>query len=749
MEGISLNSRVFATLRAMTPTAALEVEQLPAFRTLVADLEQEALRNGLAFDSVPFMLPAAQDLTASELADRITMVFYSLRTLNGPVMSLVWKQVTGFAQDKPQLANLLQAGERIAADWDRGLGLKPDNAYHTLQHTLETVLLAHFLSLIAARQRGPLSDEEHLLLLLAALCHDWYHDGSAGELQPFEMENISIQAMRTYVQDITLGQLNRLELMIRASDNNGPQLFFRELVRWHHHGRTTPVPDMPDAYMALAPLAQADQARTTELAAMLRDCDTIALCALTVDYAFMKSRQLGEEWMQPLTQQDYTDLLLTRLGHFDERPCMIDGQGLSFDSAPGRVFDLLLEQVISGHDQMLRDYAEHQPASPAADSEGIDLSVFEMVQQEAEALPTGPIITLESVASLKATLRSAGFFDAPPFVIEVRDSSSLIAQAQQALLQRIGLTEEAADSLIRLHTVSGPLFSAVISHLFEQIGLRIDDPVYRAASQIARDLDLGIGTGTKDDERGGERNPFTNQHHILDLLLLSDMMGQRATQRQAAASSPLARGLALLAAMICRWHHTGAGNTVEGQYRLFHLQDRALSFAAPYLEGMSRELRQSLEILVRGTDPRQPYAFTRAAFSYHVGLGPRPDIPAGCDSMARLLGDPALCTLAARLNDALFVPFVGLGRAFSARALVQLGQEIGQPIDFNFVRRNLIAPMLSRPIYPGERPHPAVLLGNNKVASFTTAEAQTLFNPAMQALMIQESDLKTPTPRDN
>ncbi len=87
----------------------------------------------------------------------------------------------------------------------------------------------------------------------------------------------------------------------------------------------------------------------------------------------------------------------------------------------------------------------------------------------------------------------------------------------------------------------------------------------------------------------------------------------------------------------------------------------------------------------------------------------------------------------------LYIPFAGLGSAYSARSMVQLGREIGQVIDFNFVRKHLITPMLSRPLYPGEHPHPALLVSRTRVASFTSAEAQAIFNPAMQALLVAQA----------
>ena len=391
--------------------------------------------------------------------------------------------------------------------------------------------------------------------------------------------------------------------------------------------------------------------------------------------------------------------------------------------------------VVGAEAKQMQEMGEDPNSDEQEPDSGIDFSIFEEAQHDINTLPSASLTSLEHIDGVRKALAAGGFFQMPPFILATPQASGL---QLSDLEQRMSLAENASDTLQRLRSVPGPVVSAVIAHLFDMIGLRIDDPVYRAAAAIARQIDEGHGAGTTDDLPTGERNPYHNSNHILDLVLLCDLLGQRASLRKAPASSPLARGLILLAALICHWHHTGKGNKVGDQYVHFYLQDRALAYAEPYLDGMSKELRQSLIILVRSTDAREPYSFCRAAYAYHVGLGPRPDVAAHCDSLSRVLGDPALCTLVARLNDAVFVPFAGLSAAYSARSMVQLGREIGTPIDFGFVRKFLITPMLSRPVYRGETPPTALIVGKDRVASFTSAEAQALFNPTMHALMLAD-----------
>ncbi len=749
MDGIELSG--LAAAAPAVPVAPLAEEDLPAFRANVDAFAQSLQKAGVRFGDPPFILP--DPLTPEKLADALTFSFYKLADAKGPAISLIWRIVTAFALGADQLSPIRSAGERVAADMDRGLGILPRNTYHGPQHTLETLLTAHVLALLERRRDHALFPEARLLLMLGALVHDWHHDGSVDNGGvPFRQEDLTLDAALPYLTALTPAQRTRLVLMIRATDTGAPHRFMREALYWHQSNRKGTPPSVPVGLEPLAPLLQPEHAITTDLAALLADANILPLIGLTTDYAALKSRALQDEWAQPVTQKEFVDLLNDRLGRprqpADTRPPLSfekRGVVIGFASPAGQFFAPNLPDIVTGHATLLTEMGEDLPAPASAEPDepeaSVDLSVFTEVQDESTHLgkPAPSGVTLESIARLRSTLGSAGFFDDPPFTLAPRSVSKLLPGVKPEAEPRINLAERSADTLIRLHGVVGPVMSALVAEMYERIGLRVDDPVYRAAAGIAHDIDEGLGAGTQDDVPGADRNPYHNHQHILDLILLTDLIGLRATQRKATASSPLARGLILLAALTCHWHHTGKGNRVDGEYRIFHLQDRALAAAQPHLGDMSKELRQSLEILVRVTDPRTPYAFSRKVYNFHVGLEPRPDVPGGCEPLVRLMGDPALCTLCARLNDVIYAPFVGLGKAFSARSLVQLGREIGQPLDFTFARQHLIMPMLSRPPYQGERPPSALRVGPNRFASFTSAEAQAVFNPAMHALLVSET----------
>lgn len=745
MDGVELTG--LQKKREGQPLAPLTPEQMAAFRTSVETFATEVVDAGVHFHAPPFSLPDKP--TPENLAEALTFVFYKFAGLRGPRLSLAWRLVSAFATGKPDLALLKETGERIAADFDRGIGNTNDDGYHNAQHAFEVLCCAHTLALIKSRSGAPLSPENRLLLLIAALIHDWHHDGSPPNIgKPanyFEQENRALAASEPYFSGLNADQITRLSLMVRTTDISGPHAFAMKVLDWHNHhlrgdGQDDPPPPTPPEGIApIADLLSATEIETGEMAAMLRDANALPAVGLTPDYAAVCSQRLSEEWAQPVTHDEFMTFIeqaLSRPYRSTDKANLMPGaepdQVIAFASTAGDFFTPNMSDVVEGHAALMEEMGTSRQRS--SDST-IDLSAFQEARDDMGG-PAAPTVTLEAIADLRASLASAGFFDAPPFTLTLRSVEKLIPGTPQDLLHRINLAEHTDDALQRLHTIGGPLVSAVIAHLFDTIGLRIDDPVYRAAAGIAREIDQGIGAGTVDDLPDGEVNPYHNRKHMLDIVLLSDLLGQRASQRAAPASSPLARGLLLLAALVCHWHHTGKGNRINGEYRTFYLQDRALECSRTHTAEMSKELRQSLEILVRSTDPRDAYNFSRAAYAFQVGLGARPEIPGGCESLTRLLGDPALCTLSARLNDILYVPFVGLGSAYSARSIVQLGREIGQVIDFNFVRTHLVAPMLSRPLYPGEHPHPALLVHRTKVASFTSAEAQAIFNPALQALLV-------------
>jgi len=718
----------------------LKPDELPAFQ---AEVEAFAQRCGLNFTQPPFIL--SDELDPQSFAAQIAETMYNFTRTEGPLLSLLWREFT--KDSTPATEGLRATGEAIAADYDRGIGAGRSNAFHNPQHVAEVMLGVHALLLLAGQGENKVPPETRLTLMMAALVQDWHHDGTTNAGLPFRLENRALMRARPYfvAGKLEPALIRKIDLLVRATDTAGPHEFARAALDWHIARLTTgdenlPPPEVPPGYEALAPLLDVEEAETAEMSAQLRDADVLTQAGLTPDYAMLQNARLQDEWALPITPEEYREFLNVVLGRerlpTDEaqpQPYEDEGRIVGFASPDGQFFNsnipLVAAGVLSHQEEVV---AEVAAAEAVVEEQGIDFSMLsEATETAAAELP--PLYPPEEIEALRKTLHESGYFDSPPFSLTAKAGDKALPSVTPV---KFSLTETTTDSIMRLHGVAGPVVSAVTAQVFSVVGLDPKSPLIKAAMGIAREIDLGHGVGTKDDIAGGEPNPYHNKNHTLDLLLLSHLLGLRASQRGSTASTAFPWGLLLLAALICHWHHTGGGNKVDGQYRNFYLQDRALDFAMPHLESMSTDLVMALQALVRATDPRDPLIFSRAAYNFHIGLGPEPEVPVGCEPLARLLSDPALTTVATRLNDAIYAPFVGLNPAYSARAMVQMGREIGVPIDFEFVRKNLILPMLSRPLLPGETPPQALMLAHNRVASFTSAEAQALFNPSLHILLL-------------
>lgn len=717
----------------------LKPEQRGAFRLEVEDFAPKA---GLHFNSPPFALP--EELDPAALGKTLAETFYHLERIEGPVLSLLWREM--MRDVEPVAEPLAAAGEMIAADFDRGIGAGRMNAYHNRQHTAEVLIVANLLALLAARNET-VEPEARPTLLLAALVHDWAHDGTTNAGIPFRLETRSLMRARPYFMaaHIRPALINRIDLMVRTTDTGGAHEFARRALDWHiarigaGDGPQPAPPEVPHGLEPLVPLILPDEGESAELAAMLRDADILPSAGLTADYAVLQNSRLADEWAQPITPDDYRALLNRVLGrerrptdHAAPQPYEDEGRLVSFASQEGQFFNSNIPAIaasVMDEQQIAAD--EAAAAEAVVEEQGIDFSMLTETKA-AVAATAPPDITAEEIESLRAAMKESGYFEVPPFTLDPKHLEKFFPAI---VPHSFNLAEGTADSLMRLHGISGPVVSVVVSEAMKASGIKADDPFLKAALGIAKEIDLGRGAGFANDDPSAERHPYHNKNHILDLVGLAHMLNLRAFQRGATASSPLAQAMLLLAALLCHWHHGPGGNTVNGEYIPFHQQDHSLNKADPWLAEIPTDLALALQAVVRATDPRDPFVFSRQVYTFHIGLTPKPQVPESCLPIGSILSDMGLATVAARLNDAIYAPFVGLTPAYSARSMVELGRELGLPIDFAFLRKNLIGPMLSRPLLPGEHPPAALLLTKDRMASFTSAEAQAIFNPNLHAIM--------------
>lgn len=198
-------------------------------------------------------------------------------------------QVSGLAADDP----LLVAGERIARDIDAGVGAGGGNPYHNAQHFCEVLLSALYLSLLAR-----LPPREQTQVLVAAMVHDFHHDGTINANVPFRLERIAAEAATPYLEAAGVSPKERLRIaaMIFATEVAVGARFARECHL--HFAGAGPRPSLSGVPEPLAALA--GDARLALQAVVLGEADVLPSAGLTVQYGELQQQKLAEEWKRPL-----------------------------------------------------------------------------------------------------------------------------------------------------------------------------------------------------------------------------------------------------------------------------------------------------------------------------------------------------------------------------------------------------------------------------------------------------------------
>ncbi len=237
----------------------------------------------------PFRVPEGKD--ARTVAGDFIACFQTLSALPDKVGACVQAalSVAGLAPGDP----LCVAGQRISRDMDAGVGAGGANPYHNTQHFCEVVLSALYLSLlagVASRGKGE--------LLVAALVHDFHHDGRTNLNTPFRLEKLSAQAASPYLEAAGAQPdvLARITAMIFATEVSVGTRFARECHL--HFAASGPRPSLSGIPAPLALLAgDADLALQ---AVIVGEADVLSSVGLTVQYGERQQEKLAEEWKQPL-----------------------------------------------------------------------------------------------------------------------------------------------------------------------------------------------------------------------------------------------------------------------------------------------------------------------------------------------------------------------------------------------------------------------------------------------------------------
>lgn len=237
----------------------------------------------------PFCVPDGED--ARTVAEHFIDCFRVVATLRDRVHTCLAAavEVAGLAKDDP----LCLAGERIARDMDAGIGSGGDNPYHNAQHFCEVLLSALYLSLLAGT-----APRSRMQLLIAALVHDFHHDGTTNRSAPFRLERLSAAATLPYLEaaGVPAAERTRITAMILATEVAIGTRFARDC--YLHFAEAAPAPSIAGIPDPLAELAgDADLALQ---AVIVGEADVLSSAGLTVQYGELQQDKLAEEWKQPL-----------------------------------------------------------------------------------------------------------------------------------------------------------------------------------------------------------------------------------------------------------------------------------------------------------------------------------------------------------------------------------------------------------------------------------------------------------------
>lgn len=262
-------------------------------------------RQPIALDGPPFVMNAR--LAPGEVAVVIERCFAQVAQWPDRVARCytLLADVLGLEADSP----LRRAGAEIASDMDAGTGAGDALPYHNRQHFCEVMLAANYIGLL-----GGLTPGERGELLLAALIHDFGHDGRGDGDEPFRLERLALRLAQPYLarQAVPVATRERIAAAVLATEvRNGLQRA-RAWYRCHYLGEAPPAGAEPVEAFAIF----ADQPRAALMAVALVEADAIASVGLSRRYARLQQQRLGREWGRTLGAQEQAHYLDSIFGEF-------------------------------------------------------------------------------------------------------------------------------------------------------------------------------------------------------------------------------------------------------------------------------------------------------------------------------------------------------------------------------------------------------------------------------------------------
>jgi hypothetical protein len=231
----------------------------------------------------PFCMPPGAE--PASVAQAMVDAFGILAAAPAP-LATAWAmvmQASGIATADP----VHRAGMAAARDIDKSGDASCAHGYHNNHHFCEVLLCAHAIAQLAG-----LEDRERALVLLAALLHDFHHDGQPGRL-PFWHELRSLHASLPYLRHAGVGEGEQamLATLVLATDTVHGVPMARCCHDWHN-GMMTPPPAPARPELAIL----ATHPRVALMAVTLTEADVLPSVALTPAHAELTTARLEAEW---------------------------------------------------------------------------------------------------------------------------------------------------------------------------------------------------------------------------------------------------------------------------------------------------------------------------------------------------------------------------------------------------------------------------------------------------------------------
>lgn len=193
------------------------------------------------------------------------------------------------------------AGTFIATDIDFNIGAGDQNAYHNDQHLCEVLICT-----LAIGQTTELTKREQALVHLAALIHDFHHDGQPNRV-PFRLEKIAVNSAEPYFEKASMAEEERqiVSALVLATEFCEGTLFARHCFEFHFEEGIDPKLITSQNELNLLK----NYSRIALQALTLIEADILPSIGLTINHAAMVSKRLEKEWGVELTPQDKTDFI--------------------------------------------------------------------------------------------------------------------------------------------------------------------------------------------------------------------------------------------------------------------------------------------------------------------------------------------------------------------------------------------------------------------------------------------------------